>query len=210
MSAGGRRGRFITLEGVEGAGKSTQLVALMEELSRRGVDALATREPGGTPAAEAIRSLLLDPAHRCLGKNAEALLVFAARAEHIEKVIGPALERGTWVVSDRFTDASYAYQGAGRKIASRRIAVLEEWVQGGLRPDLTLVLDLPVSEGRARIHKRRADRFEQEDDAFFERVRAAYLERARAAPERYCIVDASTSPAHAAAAIRHAVSRLME
>ena len=210
MSAKAQRGRFITLEGVEGAGKSTQLVALMEELAKRGVDALATREPGGTPAAEAIRSLLLDPAHRSLGKDAEALLVFAARAEHIEKVIGPALERGIWVVSDRFTDASFAYQGAGREIGSRRIAVLEEWVQGGLRPDLTLVLDLPVSEGRARIRKRRADRFEQEDDAFFERIRAAYLERARAVPERYCIVDASASPARAAAAVRRAVSRLME
>lgn len=210
MSVGGRRGRFITLEGIEGAGKSTQIVSLMEELARCGIDALATREPGGTPEAEAIRSLLVDPANHSLGKDAEALLVFAARAEHIEKVIRPALDRGLWVVSDRFTDATFAYQGAGREIDSQRIAVLEEWVQGDLRPDLTLVLDLPVSEGRARIRGRRADRFEREGDAFFERIRAAYLERARAAPERYRIIDASASPALSAASIRRAVFHLVE
>ena len=210
MGTGGRTGRFITLEGIEGAGKSTQVAPLMKELARRGIDALATREPGGTPEAEAIRSLLIDPANRSLGRDAEVLLVFAARAEHIEKVISPALERGTWVVSDRFTDATFAYQGAGREVASQRIAVLEEWVQGGLRPDLTLVLDLPVSEGRARIRGRRADRFEREDNSFFDRIRAAYLERARTAPERYRIVDASVSPALTAASIRRAISHLFE
>lgn len=210
MRTGGRRGRFITLEGIEGAGKSTQIAPLMEELARYGIDALATREPGGTPEAEAIRSLLIDPANRSLGKDAEVLLVFAARAEHIEKVIKPALKGGKWVVSDRFTDATFAYQGAGREIASQRIAVLEEWVQGDLRPDLTLVLDLPVSEGRARIRGRRTDRFEREDNAFFERIRAAYLERARTAPERYRIVDASASTALVSASIRRAISHLFE
>ena len=210
MGGTGRRGRFITLEGIEGAGKSTQIAPLMAELERHGIDALATREPGGTPEAEAIRSLLIDPAHRSLGKDAELLLVFAARAEHIEKVIRPALERGCWVVSDRFTDATFAYQGAGREIAARRIAVLEEWVQGDLRPDLTLVLDLSVSEGRARIGGRRADRFEREDSGFFERVRASYLQCARAAPERYRIVDAGDPPSLVAAAIRRAIAPLIE
>ena len=198
------------MEGIEGAGKSTQIAPLMEELARRGIDALATREPGGTPEAEAIRALLIDPANPTLGKDAELLLVFAARAEHIEKVIRPTLERGVWVVSDRFTDATFAYQGAGREIASQRIAVLEEWVQGDLRPDLTLVLDLPVSEGRARIRGRRADRFEREGNAFFERIRTAYLERARTTPERYRIIDASVSPALTASSIRRAVSHLIE
>ena len=198
------------MEGIEGAGKSTQLVTLMQELARCGIDALATREPGGTPEAEAIRSLLIDPANRSLGKDTEVLLVFAARAEHIEKVIRPTLERGVWVVSDRFTDATFAYQGAGRDIDSRRIAILEEWVQGDLRPDLTLVLDLPVPEGRARIRGRRADRFEREGNAFFERIRTAYLERARTAPERYRVIDASASPALTAASIRRALSPLIE
>ena len=208
MSIGTRRGRFITLEGIEGAGKSTQIAPLMEALRHHGVDALATREPGGTPEAEAIRALLVDPAYRSLYGDAELLLVFAARAEHIERVIEPALARGRWVVSDRFTDATFAYQGAGRGIAAPRIADLETWVQGDLRPDLTLVLDLPVSQGRARIRGRGVDRFEREDDAFFERVRSAYLARARAAPERYRIIDASRSRPDTATAIRRAVARL--
>ena len=210
MSIGERRGCFITLEGIEGAGKSTQIAPLMEELASRGIEALATREPGGTPEAEAIRSLVIDPANRSLGKDTELLLMFAARAEHMEKVIRPALEEGRWVVSDRFTDATFAYQGAGREIASDRIAVLEEWVQGDLRPDLTLVLDLPVSEGRARIRGRRADRFERESNEFFERIRTAYLDRARAAPERYRIIDASDSPSSTAAFICRAIAHLFE
>ena len=209
MDTGGQRGRFITLEGVEGAGKSTQVAPLVEGLARSGIDAIATREPGGTPEAEAIRALLLDPAYRSLGKDAELLLVFAARAEHIEKVIRPALRRGRWVVCDRFTDATFAYQGAGRGIGSPRVAVLEDWVQGELRPDLTLLLDLPVSVGQARIRARSADRFEREGRAFFERVRATYLERAREAPERYRIIDASGSPSVTSAAIRRAVEHLI-
>ena len=194
------------MEGIEGAGKSTQIPLLLDELARRGIDALATREPGGTPEAEAIRTLLLDPANPSLEPDAELLLVFAARAEHIAKIIRPSLEQGRWVVSDRFTDATFAYQGAGRNIAAHRIAALEEWVQGDLRPDLTLVLDLPVSVGRARIHGRRADRFERESSVFFERVRATYLERAREAPERYRVIDASDSPPAVAASIRRAMA----
>ena len=209
MDTGGQRGRFITLEGIEGAGKSTQVAPLVDALARSGIDAIATREPGGTPEAEAIRALLLDPAYRALGKDAELLLVFAARAEHIEKVIRPALRRGHWVVCDRFTDATFAYQGAGRRIGSPRIAVLEDWVQGELRPDLTLLLDLPVSVGQARIRARNADRFEREGSAFFERVRATYLERARTAPERYRIIDASESPSDTSAAIRRAVEHFI-
>ncbi len=210
MAEGGNSGRFITLEGIEGAGKSTQVPALVEDLARRGIAAIATREPGGTPEAEAIRALLVDPAHRSLGDDAELLLVFAARADHLERVIRPALRRGTWVVSDRFTDATFAYQGAGRGIAPPRIRALEQWVQGDSRPDLTLVLDLPVSVGRARIRGRAADRFEEEGGNFFERVRAAYLDRARSRPERYRIIDASGTRAATAASIRRAVAEHFE
>ena len=205
VNVAGHRGRFITLEGIEGAGKTTQATALVEALARQGIDALATREPGGTAQAEAIRSLLVDPAARGIVPDAELLLVFAARAEHIAKVIRPALAAGKWVVSDRFTDATFAYQGGGRGIEAGRIAMLEQWVQGGLRPDLTLVLDLPVPAGRRRIRERRADRFEQEDNAFLERVRRAYLERARADPARCRIIDASRSPPETAASIRRVV-----
>ena len=210
MSTSGRRGKFITLEGIEGAGKSTQVAPLVEDLARSGIDAVATREPGGTPVAEAIRTLLLDPAHRSMGNDAELLLVFAARAEHIEKVIRPALKQGRWVVSDRFTDATFAYQGAGRSIGSWRIALLEDCVQDELRPDLTLVLDLPVSMGQARIRARSADRFEREGSAFFERVRAGYLERARRAPERYRVIDASDSPLATTRAIHRALGHFIE
>ena len=209
MDTGAHTGRFISIEGIEGAGKSTQVPLLLDELARRGIDAIATREPGGTPEAEAIRALLTDPAHRALEPDAELLLVFAARAEHIAKVVRPALEQGRWVVSDRFTDATFAYQGAGRDIAPRRIAALEEWVQGELRPDLTLVLDLPVSVGRARIRRRTADRFEREDRAFFERVRAAYLERAGKAPQHYQVIDAERPRPAVTAAIRRAVAELI-
>ena len=209
MNAGRARGRFITIEGIEGAGKTTQVAPLIEELGRRGIDAVATREPGGTPAAEAIRTLLVDPARSCLAPDTELLLVFAARAEHLAKVVKPALEWGRWVVSDRFTDATFAYQGAGREVEGRRIEILEQWVQGDLRPDLTLLLDLPVSAGRARTRNREADRFECEDDTFFERVRNAYLERARRAPSRCRIIDASDSPSEVSASIRRAVAGML-
>jgi dTMP kinase len=187
--------KFITVEGVEGAGKTTQLTFMRAFLEAAGQPVLLTREPGGTALGEAIRTLLLE--HRQeeeLAADTELLLLFAARAEHIQRVIRPALAAGTWVVCDRFTDASYAYQGGGRGIASAHIAVLEDWVQGGLRPDLTVLFDLPVEQGLARAKRRgRADRFERETLAFFQRVRSTYLERAARYPRRYRIIDASRS-----------------
>ena len=183
---------FITLEGPEGAGKSTQMLALAEYLRAAGKSVIETREPGGTSLGEAIRHILLDPAQTTLASDAELLLLFAARAQHLAELIRPALARGEWVLCDRFTDASYAYQGGGRGIPGSRIAVLEQWVQADLQPDLILVLDLPVELGLQRAGKRGpADRFEREEQAFFERVRATYLQRAANKPERYRIIDAS-------------------
>ena len=188
------RGRFITLEGAEGVGKSTQSQALQAFLESRGVPLLVTREPGGTPLAERIRELLLSRDHPPMHPDTELLLMFAARAEHLRTRILPALEAGTWVLCDRFTDATYAYQGGGRGLDPARIAVLEDWVQGTVRPDLTLLLDVDVRTGLARARGRgEADRFEQEAVDFFERVRATYLERARSAPERYTVIDAGQS-----------------
>lgn len=184
-------GLFITVEGGEGAGKTTQLAFMRDYLERAGQPVVVTREPGGAPLSEEIRGLLLSHRHDGMTLSAETLLMFAARAEHVEKVIRPALTAGYWVLCDRFTDATYAYQGGGRGLALERIAVLEEWAQGELRPHLTLLLDLPVAVGLARAGKRSAaDRFEREDVAFFERVRAAYLERTFRNPDRYRIVDA--------------------
>jgi dTMP kinase len=186
------RGRFITLEGIEGAGKSTQMEALRRLLVERGIPVITTREPGGSPVAEQIRGVLLDRVNAGMGATAELLLVFAARAEHLEKVIVPALDQGVWVLCDRFTDATYAYQGGGRGVDRARIALLEDLVQGDLRPDLTLVFDLPPDLGLARARGRgAADRFESERHAFFEAARAVYLERARAFPGRYRVLDAA-------------------
>ncbi|HET7930033.1 MAG TPA: dTMP kinase [Rhodanobacteraceae bacterium] len=186
------RGRLITLEGGEGAGKSTLLAGLREHFTRAGMDVLYTREPGGTPAGEAIRALVLDPAHRGIEAETELLLMFAARAQLVREVLRPALDAGRWVLSDRFTDASYAYQGGGRGIDAARIAELERIATAGLRPDLTLLLDLPVAAGRARASQRSdADRIEAERDDFFERVRASYRARALAEPERFCTIDSS-------------------
>ncbi len=186
------RGRFITLEGIEGAGKSSQVLPVRQLLAERGIDVLTTREPGGSPVAERIRALLLDRANTGMSHTAELLLVFAARAEHLEKVVVPALAKGTWVLCDRFTDATYAYQGGGRGEDPRRIGILEDLVQGSLRPDLTMVFDLAPDLGLARARGRgEADRFESERLAFFEGARGAYLERARALPERYRVVDAA-------------------
>lgn len=186
-----KRGLFITLEGGEGAGKSSSLDFVRDWLRQRGQDVMVTREPGGTPLGEQIRDLLLH-GRDGMSPDAELLLMFAARAEHIHQVIRPALERGTSVVCDRFTDATYAYQGAGRGIAGERIAVLESWVQQGLRPNLTLLLDLPVSQGLARAGSRSTpDRFEREQQAFFERVRHGYLEAAAREPGRIRVIDAS-------------------
>ena len=186
------KGRLITLEGGEGAGKSTLLAALRGYFERRGLDVLYTREPGGTPLGEAVRALVLDPAHRGMAAETELLLMFAARAQLVRDTLQPALVKGRWVLCDRFTDASYAYQGGGRGVNMARIAELERIATGGLNPDLTLLLDLPVAHGRARAGQRGdADRIECERDDFFERVRATYLARARAEPERFRVIDAS-------------------
>ncbi len=185
------KGLFVTLEGPEGAGKSTNREYLADRLRARGLDVVLTREPGGTPLAERIRDLLLTPADEPMAVDTELLLVFAARAQHLAQVIRPALARGAVVLCDRFTDATYAYQGGGRGLPLERIAQLETFVQGDLRPDLTLIFDLPVEVGLARAAARgRLDRFEQEGICFFEAVRSAYLQRAEAAPSRYRVLDA--------------------
>ena len=185
-------GLFITLEGPEGAGKSTNREYLAARLQEAGCDVLLTREPGGTPLAERIRELLLEPSDEPMAADTELLLVFAARAQHLAQVIRPALAAGKVVLCDRFTDATYAYQGGGRGLPLERIALLEEFVQGGLRPDLTLVFDLPVDIGLARAAARgRLDRFEQEARSFFEAVRQTYLARAALAPARYRLLDAA-------------------
>nr|B1J4Z5.1 RecName: Full=Thymidylate kinase; AltName: Full=dTMP kinase [Pseudomonas putida W619] len=183
---------FITLEGPEGAGKSTNRDYLAARLREQGLDVVLTREPGGTPLAEKVRELLLAPSDEVMAADTELLLVFAARAQHLAQVIRPALARGAVVLCDRFTDATYAYQGGGRGLSVERIAALEQFVQGELRPDLTLVFDLPVEVGLARAAARgRLDRFEQEGQAFFEAVRQAYLQRARREPQRYDLLDAA-------------------
>ena len=186
--------RFITLEGGEGAGKTTVLNALRDTLLATGADVVCTREPGGTPLAERIRALLLDPDHEAPAAETELLLMFAARAQHVRETILPALARGAWVLSDRFTDSSYAYQGGGRGLSPALIAELEtRFVRA--RPGFTLLLDLGVHQGRERMRVRDLvpDRIEREQDAFFEAVRAAYLARADADPARIRVVDASAS-----------------
>ncbi|HEX3895864.1 MAG TPA: dTMP kinase [Rudaea sp.] len=184
-------GKFITLEGGEGAGKSTVLNSVRELLAARGIDPVVTREPGGTPAGEAIRSVLLDPKLRELCAESELLLMFASRAQLVREVIQPALASGKWVLSDRFTDASFAYQGSGRGQPASRIAELETWAANRIKPDLTLLLDLPISEGMKRANGRgEADRIEMENADFFERVRAAYRQLAAAQPQRFRVIDA--------------------
>jgi len=193
-----QRGRFITLEGGEGVGKSTNLQWVVEWLQQQGLTVISTREPGGTPRAEAIRELLLDPAPtEPLSSDSELLLMFAARAQHLNEKILPALEQGAWVVCDRFTDATYAYQGGGRGIEAERIATLERFVQHGLQPDLTLLLDMPAEAGAQRVASRLSqsggerDRFEREQQTFFNAVRHAYLHRAKQAPQRFAVIDAA-------------------
>ena len=185
-------GRFITVEGVEGAGKSTQLPFIREMLADAGLEVVTTREPGGTELGESLRSLLLAPRSDPMAVDTELRLMFAARSEHLAQTIRPALARGQWVLCDRFTDATYAYQGGARRVPASRIAALEEWVQGELQPDLTIIFDVAVPIGMARVHSRgEHDRFEREEPAFFERIRDSYLQRAHQAPQRYRIVDAS-------------------
>lgn len=185
-------GKFITLEGGEGAGKSSCLPLIEEQIKSAGYDVLLTREPGGTKMAEHIRDVLLTPTDMPIHEDTELLLMFAARAQHINEKILPALEQGIFVLCDRFTDATYAYQGGGRGIAIKRIAALEQWVQGDLRPDLTVLFDIPVAEGLARANRHsEPDRFEQEKLEFFERVRKAYLDAAGAQPHRFRVIEAS-------------------
>lgn len=202
-------GRFITLEGIEGVGKSTQVRILADRLESAGHTVVRTREPGGTEVGDRIRAVLLDPNGQAPVDDTELLLMFAARAEHIARVIRPALAVGQWVVCDRFTDATHAYQGGGRNIDPARIAVLEQWVQQGLVPDRTLLLDLPVEEGLDRaLGEGDGDRFERERRAFFERVRETYLERAAAEPERFRVIDAAGDVETVADRIHEAVGDL--
>jgi dTMP kinase len=194
MSVPGR-GRLVTVEGIEGVGKSTQVRLLAEHLREAGLRVVETREPGGTEIGEGIRALLLRPTAAPMEAETELLLLFAARSEHLARVVRPALAEGVWVVCDRFTDASYAYQGGGRGIPPERIAVLEDLVQGSLKPDLTLLLDAPLDLALSRARSRgSSDRFEREGQRFFEAVRAAYLERARRDPGRIRVIDASPPP----------------
>jgi dTMP kinase len=184
------RGLFITVEGCEGAGKSTAIEFLTRSLQDAGVEFVRTREPGGTRLGEALRTLLLRPDDTSIEPLAELLLMFAARAQHLKETVLPALHSGRWVLCDRFTDATYAYQGAGRRLGERAVAVLEDLVQGELRPDVTVLLDVPVATGLARARGRGAlDRFEREDLEFFERVREAYLSLAARGSGRYRVID---------------------
>ncbi|MDA8093912.1 MAG: dTMP kinase [Betaproteobacteria bacterium] len=198
------RGKFITIEGIDGAGKSTHLDWLARQIGAMGHAVKVTREPGGTPLGEKLRTLLLS---EHMHADTEALLMFGARREHLAQVIAPALAGGTWVLCDRFTDASYAYQGGGRGLETSRLAQLESWVQGDLQPDLTLLFDVPPAVARTRLaHARAPDKFEQEQGLFFERVRTAYLERARQFPRRIHVIDASRS----VEAIRETLAGLLD
>jgi dTMP kinase len=191
------QGQFITLEGTEGGGKSTNLRFIESFLTAQGIDVVVTREPGGTDIGEAVRAILLNNDFSAMCDDAELLLMFAARAQHLQEKIQPALAAGKWVVSDRFTDATYAYQGGARGVDLQRIAQIEQWVQQGFQPNLTFIFDLPVEIGMARVLARSQqsgqviDRFEQEKQVFFEKVRQTYLERAHQSPERYTVLDAS-------------------
>lgn len=189
-----RRGLFITVEGVEGVGKTTNLVFMRDWLKKAGVDLVCSREPGGTPLAEELRTLLLANRDEVVDPHAELLMVFAARAQHLSRVIEPALEQGKWVLCDRFTDATYAYQGGGRKLPLSVIAALENLVQRGRQPDKTFYLDLDVDTGLARaLNRAAADRFESEQREFFEAVRSAYLQRVQDNPRRFAVIDAGVS-----------------
>ncbi len=204
------RGLFITVEGVEGVGKSTGIAVLQAVLEEHGIPFCLTREPGGTDIAEAIRELLLVPREETITANTELLLLFAARAQHIEQKIEPALAAGTWVLCDRFTDATYAYQCGGRGISEAAVATLETLVQGELRPDVTFLLDAPVSTGMSRVRQRgELDRIEEESGVFFERVRELYLRLAAREPERYRLIDARASEKAVAKQLYGAASALV-
>ena len=197
------RGRFITFEGIDGAGKSTQIQVVADVLRSRGIEVVITREPGGTPLAEALRNLVLNEP---MDPSTETLLLFAARSDHLERVLRPALEAGRWVLCDRFTDATYAYQAGGRGVPVEKIATLEQWVHPDTQPDLTLLFDLPPEIAAQRLAQARAaDRFESEQLGFFGAVRSQYLERAAAFPARFFVVDSTASPDE----IRHLLTNLM-
>ena len=203
-------GKFLTIEGTEGVGKSTNLAFVCDWLKARGLEVIVTREPGGTPMAEEIRSLLLSKRDEPVDETAELLLVFSARAQHLAQVIKPALARGAWVLSDRFTDATYAYQGGGRGLNKAVIEALEQLVQGDLRPDLTLILDIDVELGLNRARQRgELDRFESETISFFERVRKAYRQRAESAPDRYRLINAGATLPEVQAEIDNVLSELL-
>ena len=203
--------KFITFEGVDGAGKSTHLNWFADTLRARGIDLLVTREPGGTPLGEKLREILL---HEPMHAETEAMLMFAARREHVEKVIKPALQRGTWVISDRFSDASFAYQGGGRGVAVEKLEQLERWVHGDLQPNLTLLFDIPVEVARERLNKNVAqtnialDKFEQEKSDFFDKVRNAYLARSKKNPARFAIIHAEKSPAEVKASLEKIIASI--
>lgn len=198
--------KFITFEGVDGAGKSTHLNWFADSLRARGIDLLVTREPGGTPLGEKLREILL---HEPMHAETEAMLMFAARREHIAQVIKPALERGTWVISDRFTDASFAYQGGGRGVVAEKLEQLERWVQGDLQPDLTLLFDIPVEVARQRLSNNvLLDKFEQEQSDFFEKVRNAYLARSQKNPARFAIIRAEKTPDEVKASLEKVIAAI--
>ncbi|MDB3972049.1 dTMP kinase [Candidatus Thioglobus sp.] len=197
-----QKGKFITIDGVEGAGKSTQIKFICDYLEAKGINVVLTREPGGTDLGEKIRELLLSTTTKSMHSDSELLLMFAARNEHIHHKIIPALEKGDWVLSDRFTDASYAYQGGGRGLDIERIEHLENWVLKNFTPDMTLLLDIPVDLGMSRVESRgEKDRIELEDLDFFERVRQAYIDRSEKYPQRIKLIDSSKSREHTSAQI---------
>jgi dTMP kinase len=203
---------FITLEGIDGAGKSTHVAFIAECIARHGHDVVTTREPGGTPLGEALRELLL---HGAMTHDTETLLMFAVRREHLEQVIRPALARGAWVLCDRFTDATFAYQGGGHRVPVQHIAALATWVHGDCGPDRTLLFDLPIAVSHARLtaaqaHGRTADKFEREEQAFFERVRTAYLGRAQAEPQRFRVIDSSAPVAQVREKLERYISELAQ
>ena len=207
-SANVKRGVFISLDGIDGAGKTTHLQAIQAWMTQQNLPFVMTREPGGTPLGESLRALLLDPATQ-ISNETECLLMFAARQQHLQDVIEPALAQGTHVISDRFTDATFAYQGGGRGLPWQKITTLEQWVQAGLQPDLTLLLDVPLEVSMGRIEKsREKDRFEQEQAEFFTRVRNAYQQRAQAEPARYALINAHREREAVSADVLAAVARV--
>jgi len=204
-----RRGKFITLEGIDGAGKSTQLEKIAAFLRSKGLSAMVTREPGGTPLGEQLRTVLLDKT-TTMHPATEALLMFASRREHLDKVIVPALAQDKWVISDRFTDASFAYQGGGRGLDNEKLMFLEQWIHGDIQPDLTLYFDVSVELGQQRLNQlNAADRFEKEREDFFQRVRTAYLERAEKYPDRIRCIDASQSLSAVQAEVEEMLENLL-